>query len=315
VEAVRARLWRAFPREPMTSFKDLRKGLELRRNRDSLWLKQLDKKSSDRRVGVWLNLADEPGQDANAQQRRLVLSATDETGVFAEKHLVVGTIIASDAIKNEATIKEHLGKLGSTIYALQDGDASIGINLSRSWFIAPSALNAARRELVEALDAARVQALQPLERKAAVQPPVAFPQDSLTYLGNVLNHQAHAFYTRHGVRVIEPAYEAYTDMGEVSLMITKHCVRWSMSLCPKQAKGVVGVKGTVKAEPLQLVNGKEKLTLRFDCKPCEMHVVGKMKPGQVQAFKNELKSASAQGVPMKFYKTRPKAVEPVMMDS
>jgi hypothetical protein len=60
-------------------------------------------------------------------------------------------------------------------------------------------------------------------------------------------------------------------------MITKHCVRFSLSLCPKQAKGVTGVQGTVRAEPLQLVNGKEKLTLRFDCKPCEMHVVGKMK--------------------------------------
>jgi hypothetical protein len=60
-------------------------------------------------------------------------------------------------------------------------------------------------------------------------------------------------------------------------MLTKHCVRWSMSLCPKQAKGVTGVQGTVRAEPLQLVNGSEKLTLRFDCKPCEMQVVGKMK--------------------------------------
>jgi len=27
-----------------------------------------------------------------------------------------------------------------------------------------------------------------------------------------------------------------------------------------------------------LINGKEKLTLRFDCKACEMHVIGK--PGK-----------------------------------
>ena len=44
----------------------------------------------------------------------------------------------------------------------------------------------------------------------------------------------------------------------------------------------VGVKGTIKAEPLQLINGSEKLTLRFDCKPCEMHVVGKMKKSVLQ---------------------------------
>jgi putative protease len=69
-------------------------------------------------------------------------------------------------------------------------------------------------------------------------------------------------------------------------------------LCPKQAKGVTGVQGTVRAEPLQLINGKEKLTLRFDCKPCEMHVMGKIKP-------SVLKAASAS--PLRFYKTRPDA--------
>ena len=75
-------------------------------------------------------------------------------------------------------------------------------------------------------------------------------------------------------------------------------MRFSLSLCPKQAKGVTGVQGTVRAEPLQLINGKEKLTLRFDCKPCEMHVVGKIK-------RSVLNQAAAQ--PVTFYKTRPNA--------
>jgi putative protease len=117
---------------------------------------------------------------------------------------------------------------------------------------------------------------------------VAFPEDTLTYLGNVHNKAAHAFYAKHGVTVIDAAFEANQELGEVSLMITKHCVRFSLSLCPKQAKGVVGVQGQVKAEPLQLINGKEKLTLRFDCKPCEMHVMGKMKTSVL----NQLKKAS-----------------------
>jgi putative protease len=89
-------------------------------------------------------------------------------------------------------------------------------------------------------------------------------------------------------------------------MITKHCVRFSLSLCPKQAKGVTGVQGTVKAEPLQLINGKEKLTLRFDCKPCEMHVVGKMKPAVARQSREELALART-GTPMTFFKTRPAA--------
>jgi ATP-dependent Clp protease ATP-binding subunit ClpB len=152
--------------------------------------------------------------------------------------------------------------------------------------------------LVAALEAARAAAWQRLPRATPVVPPVPYPEDTLSYLANVFNHQARNFYAKHGVKVIDAAYEAQEELGEVSLMITKHCVRFSLSLCPKQAKGVTGVQGTVKAEPMQLINGKEKLTLRFDCKPCEMHVVGKIKPRVLQA---------AQESPLTFYKTRPGA--------
>jgi putative protease len=130
-----------------------------------------------------------------------------------------------------------------------------------------------------------------------------YPEDTLTYLANVFNQKAHDFYAKHGVKVIGAAYESQEEEGEVSLMITKHCVRWSMSLCPKQAKGVTGVQGTVKAEPMQLINGKEKLTLRFDCKPCEMHVVGKLKTQVKNQLAKEL--ALPAETPLKFYRTRP----------
>jgi putative protease len=134
------------------------------------------------------------------------------------------------------------------------------------------------------------------QRAAAVEPPVPYPEDTLTYLANVFNDKARQFYAKHGVKVIAAAYEAQEEEGEVSLMITKHCVRFSLSLCPKQAKGVTGVQGTVKAEPMQLINGKEKLTLRFDCKPCEMHVVGKIKRSVMNAV---------PASPVRFYRTRP----------
>ena len=38
-------------------------------------------------------------------------------------------------------------------------------------------------------------------------------------------------------------------------MITKHCLRFSFNLCPKQAKGVKRRAGQVKAEPMTLING------------------------------------------------------------
>ena len=163
-----------------------------------------------------------------------------------------------------------------------------------------SALNQLRRDAVAALESARAPGLARLPRATPVQPPVPFPEDTLTYLANVFNHQAHDFYVKHGVKVIDAAYESKEEEGEVSLMITKHCVRFSMSLCPKQAKGVVGVKGTIKAEPLQLINGKEKLKLVFDCKPCEMHVVGKMKKSVLHQHERQMHEQ-----PLQFYRTRP----------
>lgn len=55
----------------------------------------------------------------------------------------------------------------------------------------------------------------------------------------------------------------YSSGGE--LMRSKYCVRHQLGLCPKQGK----VK---KAEPLFLLNGKERLQLSFDCAVCEMTV-------------------------------------------
>ena len=193
-----------------------------------------------------------------------------------------------------AVQSEHLGKLGTTILSALE----VQLNLAQPWFVPASVINALRRDAVAALEAARVAGLPRLVPGEAVQPPVAYPEDSLSYLANVFNHQARNFYAKHGVKVIDAAYESHEEEGDVSLMITKHCVRFSLSLCPKQAKGVTGVQGQVKAEPLQLINGKEKLTLRFDCKPCEMHVVGKIK----RSVMNQVPAA-----PLQFYRTRPLA--------
>ncbi|MGQ8878073.1 peptidase U32 family protein [Delftia sp. NA_296.1] len=281
-------LWRLFPKDPIAGFKDLRKGLEVNRNRDMAWVRTLDKKSSDRRIGLWAELKETPDGFA--------LTLTDEDGFTATAAIAQEHQAATDAARAEATLREQLGRFGATIFSVHD----IGLQLSRPWFVPASALNQLRRDAVAALEAARHAGFVRLPRALPVEPPVPFPEDTLTYLANVYNQKAHDFYIKHGVKVMDAAYESKEEEGEVSLMITKHCVRFSMSLCPKQAKGVIGVKGTIKAEPLQLINGKEKLTLRFDCKPCEMHVVGKMKRAVINQHAKEM-----QEFPMQFYRTRP----------
>jgi putative protease len=283
-------VWRLFPKDPIEGFRDLRAGMVINRNRDMDWVRGLEKTSSERRIGVWVEFSETP--------QGFVLSLTDEDGYTANATLACQKELAKDAVRNDASLREHLSKFGATTFAV----LNLQINLSQPWFVPASSLNALRRDAVEQLELARLQAYTRPQRASAVEPPVSYPEDSLTYLANVFNQKAHDFYAKHGVKVIEAAYESHEELGEASLMITKHCVRFSMSLCPKQAKGVTGVQGTVKAEPLMLINGSEKLTLRFDCKPCEMHVVGKMKKSVLNQRVKEMTES-----PMTFFKTRPEA--------
>jgi collagenase-like PrtC family protease len=276
-------VWRVFPKDPMTSFKDLRAGTLVNRNRDMNWTRLLDKPSSERRIGVWMRL--EETADGFS------LTLTDEAGLSATVAAVHAKEPAKDVARAEATLREHLGKLGTTPFAAM----GIALELTQPWFVPASFLNALRRDAVAALESKRAAAYQRPQRAHPVEPPATYPEDTLSYLANVYNHKARDFYAKHGVRVIAAAYESHEEAGEVSLMITKHCVRFSLSLCPKQAKGVTGVQGTVRAAPLTLINGSEKLTLRFDCKPCEMHVVGKLKPAVTKSV----------STPLTFYKTRP----------
>jgi len=182
------------------------------------------------RISVWLRLdvlpdtlqltlTDEDGQQASVQQP-----------FAADKRQT-----ALDAAANVAQICRQLSRLGTTHFVAGSADVVWAGGQFCSIFLPSSLLNTLRREAVAALAAARVTAFTRLPRAMPVDPPVSYVADALSYLANVFNQKAHDFYARHGVKVIAPAYEAIEEPGEVSLMITKHCVRFSLSLCPKQA--------------------------------------------------------------------------------
>jgi putative protease len=278
------RHWRLWPNEAMTGLKDLRKGTSVYRNRDMVWDRQLERKSSDRRISVSMRLDELPGA--------LLLTITDDDGISAQVESQLPLVPAKDPERAESAWRDGLNKLGNTLFVAGEVDLA----LSQPWFVPSATINSLRRDAVAALVQARETARPRLPRAKPVEPPALYPDDSLSYLANVYNQQAAQFYAKHGVKLIESAYESHEVLGEASLMITKHCVRFSLSLCPKQAKGVTGVQGTIRAEPLILHQGSDVLTLRFDCKPCEMHVVGKLR-------KNVLQQAATQ--PLTFYRTRP----------
>ena len=274
--------WKLVPKEPVHLLKDLRRDTVLARNRDMAWDRLLRKKSAERRIALDLHLRETPDGFA--------LELCDADGHRAQATLSHPHQGAEQPERAEAALRDGLGKLGATIFEAR----RIELALSQPWFVPAGALNSLRRDAVAALEAERERARERPQRRPGRQPPVPYPETTISYLANVYNHKAHDFYVRHGVQVVGAAYESHQELGDASLMITKHCVRYSLSLCPKQAKGVTGVQGTVRAEPLTIEHGDEVLTLTFDCKPCEMHVVGRIKKNVLQQARAQERSQTIQ---------------------
>ncbi|MDC7824430.1 U32 family peptidase [Pseudomonas sp. BLCC-B13] len=255
--------YRVEPNEMPEGLFRLRPNHPLSRNLDHNWQQALQKTSAERRIGVsW---------KAELREERLQLTATSEEGISAHAELPGPFGVANKPEQALDGLRDLLTQLGTTEYHALD----VALDAPQAFFVPNSQLKALRREAIEKLTEARVAAHPRGSRKAETTPPPVYPESHLSFLANVYNQKARDFYHRHGVQLIDAAYEAHEEEGEVPVMITKHCLRFSFNLCPKQAKGVTGVR--TKVAPMQLIQGDEVLTLKFDCKPCEMHIIGKMK--------------------------------------
>ncbi|WP_142982946.1 peptidase U32 family protein [Klebsiella pasteurii] len=262
VEKTGENRYRVWPNEMPADLYKVRPHQPLNRNLDHNWQQALLKTSSERRIAVDIELS--------GWQEQLVLTMTSEEGVSVTHTLDGEFAEATQAEKALANLRDGVAKLGQTIYYSRN----VEINLPGALFVPNSLLNQLRRETVEMLDDARLKAVARGSRKPVSVPPPVYPETHLSFLANVYNHKAREFYQRYGVQLIDAAYEAHEEKGDVPVMITKHCLRFAFNLCPKQAKGSIK---SWKATPMQLIHGDEVLTLKFDCRPCEMHVVGKIK--------------------------------------
>ena len=262
VEKTGENQYRVWPNEMPADLHKIRPHHPLNRNLDHNWQQALTKTSSERRVAVDIELG--------GWQEQLILTLTSEEGVSITHTLDGQFDEANNAEKAMNNLKDGLAKLGQTLYYARD----VQINLPGALFVPNSLLNQFRREAADMLDAARLASYQRGSRKPVADPAPVYPQTHLSFLANVYNHKARAFYQRYGVQLIDAAYEAHEEKGDVPVMITKHCLRFAFNLCPKQAKGNIK---SWKTTPLQMAHGDEVLTLKFDCRPCEMHVIGKIK--------------------------------------
>ncbi|EYA50171.1 peptidase U32 family protein [Bacteroides fragilis] len=224
----------------------------LYRNFDQEFEKILARKSSERRIAVSVRLADTPFGFA------LTLTDEDDNSVT----LSLAREKEPARTPQEENLKTQLAKFGNTPFEA----VRIDIDFAGNWFLPASVLADFRRQAVEKLISARRINYR---RELFVLKPTAhaFPQSTLTYLGNVMNAQAVSFYAGHGVASIAPAFER-APAEKAVLMFCKHCLRYSMGWCPVHQR-----ERSPYREPYYLVSTDGKrFRLEFDCKNCQMKV-------------------------------------------
>jgi hypothetical protein len=160
--------------------------------------------------------------------------------------------------------KKNLAKSGNTPFIVDE----IEIDFTTQWFLPISKINELRRDVLEKLVSARVEGYQRLE-KPITKTDHPYPVRELDYMYNVSNKLARAFYHRHGVTEIEPAFELQWDPGKARVMTTKYCVKYELGKCQKFQKDTMGEPVV---EPLVLKHGENEYKLKFNCKPCEMEI-------------------------------------------
>ena len=227
-------------------------GDELYRNYDCDFERQLSRPDVARRMRVDLTLCE------NADG--FVLKGIDESGLECS----VSTVFEKQEARTSQrdNIVKQLGKWGNTPFEVGE----VNVEFSSEWFVPSSLLSDMRRSLCEEL-IKRHNEEDSREDMRLADNAIPFVADELDYKGNVSNSHAKAFYMKHGVKSIMPAFEN-EPVDNAVVMFCKHCIKFSLGWCTKS-----GAKHAFK-EPFYLVSGDGKrFRLSFDCKECMMKVI------------------------------------------
>lgn len=239
-------------------------GARVFRNHDHAFAAAIAKSRPSRKIMV--NLVLRESADG------LLAEAVDEDGISASAALACAKVPADKSDKATADVAQRLAKLGDTEFAAKH----VELGWTSPLHLAAGQVNGLRRALAENLTAARARA-RPVPKRTVASHDMDFPEATLDFRANVLNHRAGRFYGRHGVRDIELAAESgLTMLGRV-VMTTRYCLKYEMGSCPlrKDLNKHISVLSSP-PEPWFLVDDQgRKLRLHFRCemRDCVMEIM------------------------------------------
>ena len=238
----------------------IERGLRVFRNHDHLFVSQVVHSKNQRRIAVNLRLAE--------CAAGLRLEATDEDEVTAGFELSCDRCVADKPVEARLMLERQLAKLGDSEFCA----AQVDLDVQEMPHVPLAAVNALRRGLVDELRRERARR-RPIPSATHGPNQAPFPDKELSFLGNVLNQKAAAFYRRHGVGRIDPAAESGLDMHGRQVMTTRLCIKYEMGLCPRhQPQSSLPIP----PEPWFLIDDSaHRLRLEFRCgqDECVMEIV------------------------------------------
>lgn len=214
-------------------------GLEVYRNFDSKFEKQLENSKIKRRIGVKFVC------------KNGVLKAQDDDGNFVTSVLPQGEK-PKNSKKMEENFINQFKKTGESDFYTENTEV-----IGELPFMPVSQINEIRRKILSDLMDERLK-----NYKRDLQKPLKyaeFPQKELDYRANIHNCEAKCFYENSSCKVCEMSAESGAFPKE--LMRTKHCLKFAFNMCKSPEK-------------LFLIDEKgKKFPLKFDCANCEMAVL------------------------------------------
>ena len=224
--------------------KSLKVGMEIFRNQDIKFEKQLKNSKTKRRIRVEMIYENN------------LLTAKDEDYNFVSLD-ISQTEIPNNPQKMKDTFIEQLKKSGDTDFKVED--VSVIGSLP---FLRISEINSIRREILNKLMEMRLKNYKNNFQKKLKH--AQYPAKSMDYKASVHNKLAKEFYEACGCKIEEISFEKNHKVKNLELMRTKHCLYRAFNRC-KSPRQLILVDETGK-----------KYSLIHDCAHCEMVICEQM---------------------------------------
>ena len=232
-------------------------GARIFRNINAAFERELEKQACTREiaVSVTLSFVKEGG-----------LWKAEATAVSEDGRRVSATVDAGDQDagnleRMRSMLESQIGK-STGIYRFRLESVPEGILP----FMSASAINAIRRALAERLESMPCIKRDLLNCRIKGDKAKSYYDQKVSYKQNISNKLSEELYKEAGVVACEKAYEL-THREGAELMRTRYCIRYELGMCPVHQKAK-------DSGPLFLLNNGQRFALHFDCRNCEMTVIG-----------------------------------------